>query len=196
MTGHSLWTRFQLCGNVDVLMIITFIGYRGCGKSTVASLLADRLNRPSVDTDDEIERRAGCSIREIFDRGGEAEFRKLEQTVIAELLARTDLILAAGGGAILASETRKAMRDAGPVVWLSAPIEELSRRIAADETSAARRPSLTGRSATAEIADVLKSREPLYRETASIVIDTTGLSPQAVADAVYEALPPRVLTDQ
>ncbi len=176
-------------------MVITLIGYRGCGKTTVGALLSARLGWTCVDADEELERRAGRSIREIFAADGEAAFRTLEREVVAELLAKDRLVLAAGGGAILAEETRVRMRASGPVVWLRAPVADLARRISADSTTAGRRPQLTDAGVTAEIESVLHGREPLYRAAATIVIDTGGRSPAEVTAAVYEALPPDVKTD-
>ncbi|QDT47061.1 Shikimate kinase 2 [Symmachiella dynata] len=177
-------------------MVITFIGYRGCGKSTVAALLSARLGWACVDADDAIESRAGCSISELFAERGEPVFRELERTVIAELLGRERLVLAAGGGAILAKATRAAMRGAGPVVWLQAPVADLSRRISGDGSTALRRPQLTDAGVTAEIESVLTAREPLYRDAATIVIDTAGRTVEDVAAAVYVALPDEVTKDQ
>ena len=95
-------------------MIITLVGYRGCGKSSVAQALASRLGRDFVDADAEIERRSGRSIREIFDEQGESGFRRIEREVISELLTGPGVVLAAGGGAVLNAETRKEMKSAGP----------------------------------------------------------------------------------
>lgn len=157
-------------------MIVTLIGYRGCGKSSVAPQLAARLGLRAVDADEVIELRAGVSIREIFEQQGEPEFRRLERAVLAELLSQQNLVIAAGGGAILDADTRAEMRAAGPVVWLQAPVEILSKRIGADTTTRARRPSLTDLGIQNEIEQLLKIREPLYRETATFVVDTADRS--------------------
>lgn len=166
-------------------MAVTLIGYRGCGKSTVAPALAERLGWPWFDADVELERRAGRSIREIFARDGEPFFRDLEQAVLADLLARGDVVVAAGGGAVLREANRATMRRAGPVFWLSATADVLFERIHGDPTTAARRPSLTGLDPREEILQLLSKREPLYRETATAVIDAGRRS---VADIVAEIL--------
>lgn len=162
----------------------------------MAALLSARLGWACVDADDAIESRAGISISEIFAEQGEPAFRELERTVIAELLGRERLVLAAGGGAILAEETRAGMRGAGPVVWLQAAVADLSRRISDDGSTALRRPQLTDAGVTAEIESVLTAREPLYRDAATIVIDTAGRTVEEVAEAVYVALPADVMRDQ
>lgn len=169
-------------------MVVTLIGYRGCGKSTVAVLLAHRLNWQAVDADAEIERRAGKSIRAIFADDGEPEFRRIERDVMRDLLSRDMLIVAAGGGAVLNTETRAEMQHAGPVVWLEASVDTLKSRIQADTETASRRPSLTSGSPVAETAAVLAQREPIYREAATHIVATDGQSPEQIADEILEGL--------
>src|SRR5690606_4558018 len=114
-------------------MVITLIGYRGTGKSTVAVALAARLRWAAVDADDQIEALAGKTIQRIFADDGEAEFRRLERETMQRLLSEADrLVIAAGGGAILDEQTRRHMQQAGPVVWLTAPVETILARISKD----------------------------------------------------------------
>lgn len=169
-------------------MNLTLIGYRATGKTTLARLLADRLKWSWIDADVEIERRAGKSIAEIFAQDGEPAFRDLEAAVTAELLQREHLVLAAGGGAPLRPETREAMRDAGKVVWLTARPETIHARMSGDATTAARRPNLTDRSALDEILHVLAVREPIYRETADIEVETEERTPEQIADEICQRL--------
>ena len=173
-------------------MIITLIGYRGSGKSTVAAPLAERLGWSVVDTDAEIEGRAGRTIREIFADGGEPRFRELERNVIAEMLRGEQIVLSAGGGAVLDAETRREMRAAGPVVWLRASVETLQQRISGDATTAARRPDLTADGGRVEIESLLARREPLYRETATVVIDTDDLDAGQIVARILETIAPQV----
>jgi shikimate kinase len=169
-------------------MVITLIGYRGSGKSTVAPPLAARLGWSWADADPLIEQAAGCSIREIFAAEGEAGFRHRERQTIALALGRDRLVLAAGGGAILNAETRRDLKVAGPVVWLRARLETLAARIAGDPATASRRPDLAG-GGPREIARLLAAREPLYRECASLTIDTEGLSIDEIVDSICRQLP-------
>jgi shikimate kinase len=169
-------------------MRITLIGYRGCGKSTLAPLLAQRLRCDWVDADVVIEQQAGCSIKEIFAREGEPGFRQREAAVLAELLQRDPVVIAAGGGAILNPQTRQRMRAAGPVVWLQAPLDTLAARIAGDATTAQRRPNLAG-GGTAEIAQLLAFREPLYREAATLAVDAGSRPPADLVDEILAQLP-------
>ncbi len=167
-------------------MVITLIGYRGSGKSTLAAPLAMLLSCEWADADVEIERRAGKSIREIFQDDGEPIFRQWEREVIAELLTRSDLILAAGGGAVLDAGTREKMRNAGMVVWLRASLETLLKRIENDPTTTARRPNLTIAGGRTEVETLLAQREPLYLECAHYVLDVEQDSPQALAQNIAD----------
>ncbi len=170
-------------------MVITLIGYRGTGKSTVGPLLAARLGFDFLDADHEIERRAGKSIREVFADAGEPEFRRLEADFLAEQLTRTRLVLAPGGGAVLNDATRECMRLAGPVVWLTAPIDVIAQRVEEDATSNDRRPSLTALPPRDEIEQLLAKRTPLYAQAASITVETSGKSVDSIVEEILAALP-------
>jgi shikimate kinase len=170
-------------------MIVTLIGYRGTGKTSVAPRLAERLGVPWIDADPELERHAGRTIREIFATDGEPEFRRLERETLVDLLARGSGVIAAGGGAILNADTRRDFLAAGPVIWLQADIATIAARIAGDATSRDRRPNLTGPGGVDEIRTLLAAREPLYRETATITVDTTGKSVDQIVTEILAALP-------
>ena len=169
-------------------MIVTLIGYRGSGKSTVAAPLSERLGFDWIDVDVEIEQRTGRSIRNIFAREGEAGFRRRERELLAELLAGDRLVLAAGGGAVLDAETRRNMRAAGPVVWLRAPAEVLARRIADDDTTAGRRPNLTATGGRSEIDELLAEREPLYRAAATVTVDTDDGNLKEIVERIVTSI--------
>ncbi|MCH8829398.1 MAG: shikimate kinase [Planctomycetes bacterium] len=170
------------------MMILTLIGYRGCGKSAVAGQLAERLGCASIDADAEIEKRAGCSIREIFQQGGEEEFRRRERLVLSELLQRDGLVIAAGGGAVMNPQTRREMKSAGVVVWLRASVQTLWGRIRNDVDSDQRRPPLTAVGGREEIEKMLGERTPVYRDCASVVIDTDDDDVPAVVERILESL--------
>lgn len=170
-------------------MIVTLIGYRGTGKTSVAPRLAERLGVRWVDADPELERRAGRTIREIFATDGELEFRRLERETLMDLLASGTGVIAAGGGAILNPDTRRDFRNAGPVVWLQADVTTIAARIAGDATSQNRRPNLTGQGGVDEIHTLLAAREPLYRETATITVDTVGKPVDQIVAEILAALP-------
>lgn len=171
--------------------MITLIGYRASGKSSIAPKLARKLGWTWIDSDRVIEQQAGCSISEIFEQEGEAGFRKRESEVLAELLARDQLVLASGGGAVLAEQNRIRMKAAGPVVWLHVSAQMLAKRLSRDRSSGQNRPSLTGRPIAEEVAEVLAIREPLYRDCASIIVDAEREWPEQVARRIArQILPP------
>jgi len=166
-------------------MKLILIGYRGCGKTTIAQALSQRLNIPWVDVDDVVESHAGKSIREIFADSGEPEFRRLERLAVSELLARQPLIVSAGGGSILNADTRRDFQAAGPVVWLTAPVETILARLETDSKTADRRPNLTTAGGADEVRQLLARREPLYRETATWEIPTEN---RVIPDIVEDIL--------
>ena len=174
-------------------MVITLIGYRGTGKSTLAAPLAQRLGWEWLDADVELERRAGCSIKDIFATDGEAEFRRRERELLAELLQQDRLIVAAGGGAILNDATRRDLRVAGPVIWLQASADTIEQRLATDPNTGQRRPDLTAAGGRTEIERLLAIREPLYRECATIVVDSDKMPPEQLVEQVLRQLPADVV---
>jgi shikimate kinase len=163
---------------------ILLIGYRGTGKSTVARHLAERLGYDFVDADAEIERRAGKSIAAIFAEDGEAAFRDFETRLVAELSGLQRTVVALGGGAVLRETNRNAIRAAGPVVWLTAPVDVIVARLAADPTTARRRPNLTKIGGREEVEALLAERTPIYRQCATLVVNTDGKTCAQVADEI------------
>ncbi len=110
-------------------MRVVLTGFMGAGKTTVGRLLADRLGWPFVDLDQEIEAKAGRSIREIFEREGEAVFRRVERELLVEALALDPVVIAAGGGTLTFSENLERARAQAMVVWLNPDFATLARRI-------------------------------------------------------------------
>jgi shikimate kinase len=170
-------------------MILSLIGYRATGKTTLAKLVAARLGWDWIDADVEIERRAGKTIAQIFAEDGESAFRDLEAAVIADLCCRDRLVLATGGGAPMRPESRKAMREAGKVVWLTARPETILARMSGDATTAARRPNLTDKGPLDEIVALLERREPIYRETADLTLDSESGTLETLVDRVVGIQP-------
>jgi shikimate kinase len=172
-------------------MNLTLIGYRATGKTTLARLLAERLGWDWIDADVEIERVAGKTITEIFSDDGEPVFRDIEARVIADLTSRPDLVIAAGGGAPLRKESRRAMREGGQVVWLQASAETIHARMTGDATTATRRPNLTDRGPLDEIIHLMSAREPIYRDTAHIEVDTDGKALGVLVDEILKRANPQ-----
>jgi shikimate kinase len=148
--------------------MISLIGLPGSGKSTVGRQLARRLQLPFFDSDHVIEEQLGCSIREYFEREGEARFRDIEADVIDELSQKPDGILSTGGGVVLRPENRKNLRDRTQVVYLNSSPDDLFRRLRHDKS----RPLLQVADPLGRLRDLHTHRDPLYRETAQIHVDT------------------------
>ena len=162
-------------------MNIVLIGYRGTGKSTVGRLLAGRLGREVVSTDEEIVKRARCTIPEIVAQQGWDYFRDLEADVCRELGSRDQLIIDTGGGAILRAQNVEALKKNGTLFWLTASVETITKRIGGDN----QRPSLTGtKSFVDEIQDVLQERTPKYQAAADHTIVTDGLTTHELAETL------------
>lgn len=163
------------------------IGARGSGKSTIARLLAHELGWDWLDADDELEKRYGQSIRAIFAQEGETSFREKESTVLAALCRLPRHILATGGGVVLREANRSLLRSSGRLVWLRGDVETLWQRVQADAASAERRPPLSigGR---AEMEEVLRFREPLYRQCADYIVDTAGREPKEIVAEILNNL--------
>lgn len=149
-------------------MIVSLVGLPGSGKSTVGRQLARRLQLPFVDSDHVIEERLGCSIREYFEREGEARFRDVEESVIDELTERHQGVLSTGGGAVLRAANREHLRSRGKVIYLKSSPDELYRRLRHDTN----RPLLQVDDPLGRLRDLYTARDPLYRETAHFTLET------------------------
>lgn len=148
--------------------VIVLVGLPGSGKTTVGKQLAKRLQLPFVDTDQVIEQRIGCRIREWFERQGETAFRDVEQAVIAELVTGPLSVLSTGGGAVLREGNRQALHASGTVFYLQAKPEDLTRRLKHDRT----RPLLQVDDPLHTLQQLFAIRDPLYRQTAHCVLET------------------------
>ena len=174
-------------------MNVFLIGFRGSGKTTVGRRLGELLGWTSVDADTELEQRAGKSIKDIFEAGGEAAFRELEARVVADLASRDKHVVALGGGAILRDNNRKAIAGRGAVVWLQASPETLFARINADPATEQRRPNLTAQGGVEEIRTLLAERTPKYRACANLTVDVNRLDPDEIARQILASLTQRKL---
>ena len=164
-------------------MNLVLIGYRGTGKSTVGKILARKLGRTVVSTDAEIVKRANLSVPDIVKQFGWDHFRDLESAVCRDVAAQDQLIIDTGGGAILRPENVEVLRKTGTLIWLTATVETITRRIGGDT----QRPSLTGtKSFTDEIREVLNERTPKYQAAATHVVSTDGISSVQVADRILQ----------
>jgi shikimate kinase len=163
---------------------LVLVGLPGSGKSTVGRSLARRLRLSFVDSDQLIEQRIGCSIREFFAREGEARFRDEEQQALADIAAGPSCVLATGGGAVLRPANRDILRQAGHVIYLRSTPEELWRRLRRDT----KRPLLQVSDPLGKLREMFAERDPLYREIAEFVIDTGRPSVPALVGLVLMQL--------
>ena len=163
---------------------VFLIGPMGAGKSTIGRQLAALLKKDFLDVDHEIERRTGAAIPLIFEIEGESGFRRREALAVDELTRKTNVVLATGGGAVLDADNRKALRDRGSVVYLRAEIDILVERTRRDRN----RPLLQTPDPRAKLEEIMRVREPLYRATAHVIIETDRRNPQMVARDVADNL--------
>jgi shikimate kinase len=166
---------------------IFLVGLMGAGKTTVGRLLARRLRLRFFDSDQEIERRCGVKIPVIFEIEGEAGFRGREHQAIAELTALEGIVLATGGGAVLAEDNRRRLAAGGTVVYLNARPEDLYDRVRHDRN----RPLLATADPLARLHQLHSERDPLYRTVADLVIDTGAQSVQLLARELLDKLEER-----
>jgi shikimate kinase len=174
---------------------VSLVGLPGSGKSTVGKQLARKLAFSFVDSDQVIESRLGCSIREYFEQEGEARFRDLEQQVIAELVRGCapelgaqshahSWVISTGGGVVLRPANRQILNSASHVVYLRASAEELFRRLKHDKT----RPLLQVQDPLGRLRELYTQRDPLYRECAHFVVETGRPSVHALVNLVFSQL--------
>lgn len=164
---------------------IVLIGFMGCGKSTVGRELHQRLGYRLMDIDQIIEETMGKKITEIFREEGEHTFRDIETMQLTEIAKQTGVrhIVSTGGGIVIRPENRALLRRLGYVVWLRAPEDIIFERTSRNRD----RPLLNSPQAHKTIAALLAEREPWYRETAHLCVDTAGLESHEVATGILES---------
>ncbi|MEM5536788.1 shikimate kinase AroK [Neptuniibacter pectenicola] len=163
---------------------IFLVGPMGAGKSTIGRLLSQELKLEFVDSDREIEKRAGADIPWIFDVEGEAGFRDREEGVIEALSLRKDVVLSTGGGAVLRPENRSVLQANGTVVYLETSVEQQLDRTSRDKN----RPLLQTENPRAVLEELMSIRHPLYLDTADIVVVTDKRHPKTVVTEIIRQL--------
>lgn len=163
---------------------IFLIGLMGAGKTTIGRQIASELSLEFFDSDHEIEDRTGVTITHIFDIEGEAGFRKRETNVLDDLTEKKGIVLATGGGAILEPENRQFLMSRGTTIYLYADIQTLFERTSKDRN----RPLLRTENPQAKLEELFNIRDPLYRETADIIIDTGKDSVRLALKEILEKL--------
>lgn len=170
-------------GKVHSAGSLVLVGLMGVGKSTIGRRLAARLGLPFVDADDEIEKAAGMTIQEIFDKLGEPAFRDGERRVIARLIDGTPKVVATGGGAFVNEQTRALILERATAIWLDADLDVLVNRVSRRDG----RPLLKGRDARSVLTRLAQERTPFY-EQAPIRIKSSDTPHDATVDAIVKAI--------
>lgn len=163
---------------------IFLVGLMGAGKTTIGKSLASRLDKTFIDSDHEIQKRTGVAIPVIFDIEGEAGFRKRESEMLRELVKLDNVVLATGGGAVLDKENRELLRQSGTVVYLRAAVDDLWRRTRHDKN----RPLLQTPDPHAKLCELYLQRDPIYCETAHIIVETGKQSAHSLVQQIEQKL--------
>jgi shikimate kinase len=163
---------------------IFLVGLMGAGKTSVGKMLAKRLHKSFYDCDQEIERATGVKIPLIFEIEGENGFRTREQKMLADLVQRRNIVLATGGGAVLSENNRRLLAAHGTVIYLRAAVHDLWLRTRHDKN----RPLLQLDDPLAKLQELFEQRDPLYRETADIIIDTGNQSLGSLTHRIEQTL--------
>jgi shikimate kinase len=162
---------------------LVLVGMMGCGKTAVGRRLATTLDLPFIDADDEIERAAGRTIKEIFEEHGEGYFRDGERKVIARLLSGGPQVLATGGGAFMDPATRTRIRETGISIWLRAELPLLMRRVSRRD----HRPLLQTSDPEARMRELMTERYPVYGE-ADVVVESRDVSHDVIVNDILSGL--------
>nr|WP_227869293.1 shikimate kinase [Nitrosospira lacus] len=156
----------------------------GAGKTTIGKLLAHFLDKTFYDSDREIQKRTGVSIPVIFEIEGETGFRKRETEMLTQLLKSENIVLATGGGAVLNVKNREMLKRGGTVIYLRATVDDLWRRTRQDKN----RPLLQTSDPRRKLAELYAQRDPLYRETAHIIVESGKRSARHLAQLLAQQL--------
>lgn len=162
-------------------MNIVLIGMRGSGKTTVGKILAKKLQKPYIEMDDLIVKKAKMKIPKIVKEYGWGYFRDIESHVVREVSEKDNCIIATGGGVVLRLENVEALKKHGKLFWLQGSVKTLSKRIGDDEN----RPLLTGiLSRRKDMEQTLKERKNLYEKAADGIVDTENTRPENIANEI------------
>lgn len=163
---------------------IVLIGFMGAGKTTIAQLLADKTGLSLFDLDALIVEEIGMSIQDYFDLYGEPAFRKMETEVLGRC-ADLEGVISTGGGIVLKEANRKILKQMPQVVYLQTDADELVERLAGDQENV--RPLVLSKTPE-EIKAIYVPRIPLYEESAGLIVDTTGKTPEKVAEDILKGM--------
>jgi shikimate kinase len=163
---------------------VYLIGPMGSGKTTIGQRLAKKLGLEFLDNDHELQKQTGASVNLIFDLEGEEGFRKRETAMLKKLTARKDVIVATGGGTILAPENRELLSSSGTVVYLRTSVTQQIKRLSRDKT----RPLLQSGDRKEKLIRLAKERNPLYEELAHITFQSRSRGLESATEALYQKI--------
>lgn len=158
------------------------IGFMGCGKSTMARILSEKTGAELIEMDETIEKEAGMSINEIFEKHGEQHFRDLESQLVERIMKKGGAVVSCGGGAILREENVWNMKKNGKIVYFSATPETIFKRV----RHSTNRPLLNGNMNVEYISELMGKRLPLYEKAADITIVVDEKNKQEVIDELMQ----------
>ena len=163
---------------------IFLIGFMGCGKSTMARMLSERLQMSLIEMDETIETEAGMSINQIFETYGEQHFRDLESQFILRIMEKGGAVVSCGGGAILRPKNVENMKKNGKVIYLAATPETIYKRV----RHSTNRPLLNGNMNVEHITTLMNQRIPRYEAAADIIIDVDGKEKKDILEELIKAV--------
>ena len=163
---------------------IVLVGFMGCGKTTIGKKLARANSYMFIDMDDEIVNKAGMEITEIFEKYGEAEFRRMETELCAELSTRQGCVIATGGGVIKNERNMELLKKNGVVLYIKASPEHIYNNIKNDKS----RPLLNGGDKMKKIGEMMEERKPLYEQRCDLTADITGMKSNAAVEFIMDIL--------
>jgi shikimate kinase len=169
-------------------MNVYLIGYRCSGKTTLGKALSRCMQRPFIDTDDEIVHANGMTIQQMVAEKGWAFFRRQERRVIETACRHRKTVVATGGGAVLDSRNVADLRASGTVVWLRSRPQTIKKWILADPASETQRPALTSEAVFDEIDATLAERTPLYQAAMHFAVDTDDFNVPALVQEIMQKL--------
>jgi shikimate kinase len=176
-------------------MNVVLIGYRATGKSTVGKILSAKLKIAFWDTDAMVEKSMAMPIKEIVALHGWDYFRAKEREAIKYLTQKEDCVIATGGGVVLFRENVNLLKQnvdllkqAGVIIWLNAPLQDIIDRLKKDARNGAIRPQFTSGNIIQETIDIMRKRLPLYERAADYIVDTLNKNAEEVAEEIYQYL--------
>ena len=161
---------------------IFLIGFMGCGKSTIARILSEKLGMPQVEMDEQIVQEQGMPITEIFEKYGEEYFRDIETALVHRLQAEDGVVVSCGGGAVLREENRRMMKESGAIVWLTAKPETILERV----KHSVDRPVLNGHMNVEYITELMAKRHDCYETAADFCVSTDGKDREEICEEIME----------